>query len=121
MIEHRGRRSGSLYHTVVEVVGRNPDENEWIVTSGYGPHADWYRNLKADGLQAVWIGSTRHRASVRFLDNVEAGGVMKAYERARPKTAAILLREMNVSHDGSDEGRIDMMRKIPMVAFAIED
>ena len=121
MIEHRGRKSGNVYYTVVEVAGRNPELNEWIVTSGYGPTADWYRNLEAEGLEAIWIGSKRHRASVRFLDNVEAGGVMKAYEEAHPKTAQILMREMNVSYDGSDEGRIDMMRKIPMVAFAVED
>lgn len=120
MIEHRGRKSGNLYHTVVEVAGRTA-EGEWVITSGYGPTADWYRNLKSGGLEAIWIGTTRHRASVRFLDNVEAAGVMKEYELAHPRTAEILMREMNVSYDGSDEGRVDMMKKIPMVAFTVED
>ncbi len=119
MIEHRGRRSGNLYRTVLEVAGRNPEANEWIVTSGTGPNADWYRNITAGGVDGVWIGSKRHHADVRFLDPTEAAGVMRRYEQEHPKTAAKLMESMGVSHDGSDEGRIEMMTKIPMVAFAI--
>lgn len=120
MIEHRGRKSGNLYRTVVEVAGRHPSRDEWIVTSGWGPRADWYRNLVAGGLEAVWIGSKRHDATVRFLDNVEAGEVMGVYEKKHPKTAQTLYNVMGVSHDGSDEGRADMMKRIPMVGFALE-
>lgn len=119
MIEHRGRTSGKLYRTVLEVVGRNPESNEWIVTSGTGPKADWYRNLRARGVEAVWIGSQRHPADVRFLDVQEAAQVMARYEARHPKTAARLLASMGLSYDGSDEGRSELMRKIPMVAFVV--
>lgn len=121
MIEHFGRKSGNLYRTVIEVAGRHPETDEWIVTSGWGPSADWYRNLQSGGFEAVWIGSKRHQAKVRFLDNVEAGAVMGQYEKAHPKTAQTLYDVMGVSYDGSDEGRADMMRRIPMVGFALED
>jgi deazaflavin-dependent oxidoreductase (nitroreductase family) len=121
MIEHRGRKSGHLYRTVVEVAGHNPDRDEWIVTSGWGPNADWYRNLQSGGLEAVWLGSKRHTAALRFLDDVEAGEVMGKYEKAHPKTAQALLNAMGVSHDGSDEGRARMMKRIPMVGFALDD
>lgn len=121
MIEHRGRKSGTLYRTVIEVAGRHPSSDEWVVASGWGPTADWYRNLKSGGFEAVWIGSRRHHATVRFLDNVEAGAVMGEYERAHPRVAHNLYRFMEVSYDGSDEGRAQMMRRIPMVAFALSD
>jgi deazaflavin-dependent oxidoreductase (nitroreductase family) len=120
MIEHRGRKSDRLYRTVLEVAGRYPDKNEWIVTSGTGPKADWYRNIKAGKLDAVWIGSNRHAASVRFLDPDEAGSVMGDYESAHPKTAQKLKDSMGVSYDGTDEGRVGMMDLIPMVAFIPE-
>jgi deazaflavin-dependent oxidoreductase (nitroreductase family) len=119
MIEHFGRKSGNRYRTVLEVAGRYPDTNEWIVTSGTGPNADWYRNLEARGIDAVWIGSTRYDASVRFLEADEAARVMAKYEAAHPKAATKLFESMGVSYDGTDEGRVDLMKQIPMVGLTV--
>ena len=119
MIEHRGRKSGSRHFTVVEVARHLP--REWVCTSGTGPNADWYRNLQAGGLEALWVRSRRYRASVRFLEATEAASVMGAYEHAHPKTAAKLYSMMGVSYDGTDEGRVEMMTNIPMVAFRPND
>lgn len=117
MIEHRGRRSGRHYRTVVEVAGRR--NGEWICASGTGPGADWYLNLRANGLLAVWVGPRKRWASVRFLKAREAAGVMADYEFEHPRTAARLYRMMGISHDGTVEGRVEMMEKVPMVAFSI--
>lgn len=117
MIEHRGRSSGTLYRTVLEVAGRYREGNEWIVTSGTGPRADWYRNIRAAGVDAVWIGSHRSEARCRFLEPDEAATVMAMYETDHPRTAARLLSSMGVSYDGTSEGRVEMMRHIPMVGF----
>ena len=46
---------------------------------------------------------------------------MGAYERAHPKTAEKLYSMMGVSYDGTDEGRVEMMAKVPMVAFRPKD
>jgi deazaflavin-dependent oxidoreductase (nitroreductase family) len=120
MIEHRGRKSAKLYRTMLEVAGRNAERNEWIVTSGTGPKADWYRNVEAGGVEAVWLGSKRHRAGVRFLDPTEAAEVMNRYEQQHPNTAAKLMASTGVFYDGTDEGRVEMMKQIPMVAFSFE-
>jgi deazaflavin-dependent oxidoreductase (nitroreductase family) len=117
MIEHRGRQSGTLHRTVVEVAVHR--RQEWICASGTGNGADWYRNLRANGLEAVWIGSRRHNASVQFLASEDAAGVMHEYEQAHPRTAARLFKIMGVSYDGTDEGRVRMMEAIPMVAFTL--
>jgi len=117
MIEHRGRKSGRLYRTVLEVAGRYPDRYEWIVTSGTGPKADWYRNIKARGVDSLWIGAKKRQATARFLEASEAAQVMAAYETAHSRTAARLLESMGVSYDGSNEGRVEMMALISMVAF----
>jgi len=119
MIEHRGRKSGKLFRTVLEVAGRGPS-GEFIVTSGTGSRADWYRNLLAGGLEAVWIGSRRHAAALRELSPEEAGSVFAEYEHKHPKTAEVLMGRMGVSYDGTDEGRVAMMRKIPMVEFTLD-
>lgn len=117
MIEHRGRRSGKLYRTVVEVVGRSPDKAEWFVVSGFGTRTDWYQNLTAGGLEAIWLGSRRVQARIRFPDDTEAGGILSRYERAHPGTARRLLDHLGLSYDGTDSGRIAMMAELPMVAF----
>lgn len=119
MVEHRGRKSDKLYRTVLEVAGRYPARNEFVVISATGPKADWYRNLKAGKLDVVWVGSKRYTASVRFLDAEEAADVFSNYETQHPRTAAELLEQMAVSYDGTDEGRIRMMRSIPMVSFSL--
>ncbi len=118
MLCHRGRTSGNRYRTVVEVAGRIGEE--WVVASGYGPRADWYRNLAAGGLESVWIGSRRHTARARLLEPEEAATVFARYEADHPRTAAVLMDELGVSYDGSDAGRVGMMHSIPMVALALE-
>jgi deazaflavin-dependent oxidoreductase (nitroreductase family) len=120
MIEHRGRRSGALYRTVLEVAGRGEGTDTYIVTSGTGVGADWYRNLRAGGLDGVWIGATRHMADVRYLDSTEAGGVFETYETDHPRAASVLMEKMGVSHDGSDAGRVQMMDQIPMLEFSVQ-
>lgn len=117
MIEHRGRRSGRHYRTVLEVAGRR--NGEVICASGTGPRADWYRNLQEHGLLAVWVGSRKRRASVRFLEGREAAGVMADYEHEHPRTAVRLYQIMGVSYDGTVEGRVEMIEQVPMVAFTI--
>lgn len=119
MIEHRGRKSGRLYRTVLEVVDRARADGEWYVVSGFGPGADWYQNLRSDGLEAVWIGSRRHPAEARFMEPGEAAAVMARYEEAHPRTADLLMGQMDVGYDGTDEGRVEMMASIPMVALRI--
>jgi deazaflavin-dependent oxidoreductase (nitroreductase family) len=118
MIEHRGRRSGQLYRTVLEVVGHDPDTNEWFSSSGWGPNADWYRNLQAGKFEALWLGSERYADAVfRFVDVDEAADIIELYESEHPKTAAALFKGMAVFHDGTHAGRTTMMEQIPMVAF----
>lgn len=120
MIEHRGRKSNNPYRTVIEVAGRGDAANSYIVTSGTGPRADWYQNIRAGKLDAVWIGSSRHAdASVRFLESREAADVFKRYETDHPKTAEKLMASMGVGYDGTDVGRVEMMDRIPMVEFTV--
>ncbi len=118
MIEHRGRNSGKLYRTVVEVVGRSHEAGEWFAVSGYGTKTDWYRNLREGNLEAIWLGARRFQATARFLGDVEAAGILGRYETAHPKTARILLGQLGLGYDGTDIGRIAMMPELPMVAFA---
>jgi deazaflavin-dependent oxidoreductase (nitroreductase family) len=117
MLEHRGRRSGKLRQTPLEVVLRDGDA--YILCSGTGPKADWYRNIRAKPATAVWVGSRRYDVEQRFLGDSEAATTFAKYEQAHPKAATRLTDLMGVSHDGTHESRQEMVAKIPMVEMRL--
>src|SRR5918911_4987582 len=59
LLIHRGRRSGLLRETVLEVVRYTPATKESVVLSAWGERADWYRNIKASPAMEVWTGGER--------------------------------------------------------------
>lgn len=117
MLEHLGRRTGRLRQTPLEVVQREGDA--YILCSGTGSGADWYRNIKNRPAVALWVGSSRYAVDQRFLSANEAATVFAGYERAHPKAAARLQQLMGVSHDGTHAGRVTMVEQIPMVEMRL--
>jgi deazaflavin-dependent oxidoreductase (nitroreductase family) len=117
LLESIGRRSGVVRQTPLEVAHHDPDRDEYIVASGTGVKADWYRNIQANPAVAIWVGSRRYPTAQRFLPTEEAVAVMMGYERDHPKTAARLESMMGVSHDDTRESWMAMMEQIPMIGF----
>lgn len=119
MLEHQGRRSGKLRQTPLEVVQHEGDS--YIICSGTGPNADWYRNIRVSPALGLWVGSRRHQVEQRFLEDTEAATAFARYEAAHPKAADRLTALMGISHDGTHEGRVAMVAKIPMVELRLAD
>jgi deazaflavin-dependent oxidoreductase (nitroreductase family) len=118
LLTHIGRTSGRTYETPVEVVEHDQRVREYIVCSGTGPNADWYRNLMAHPAVKIQVGNRRWRPTQRFLTQQEASLRFRRYEARHPRTAAGLLTSMGNSYDGTDRGRFEMMARMPMVAFS---
>ena len=84
MLEHTGRRTGRTRQVVLEVVGR-PGPGRYVVVSGFGDRAQWYRNVCADPRVRVSVAGLRSvPATGRVLDAVEAGHALDGYVRANP-------------------------------------
>src|SRR5215212_7433167 len=45
LLTHRGRKSGRIRQTPLEVIRYDPATEESVVVSAWGEKADWYRNL----------------------------------------------------------------------------
>ncbi|MBY8863286.1 nitroreductase family deazaflavin-dependent oxidoreductase [Nocardia sp. CA2R105] len=58
MIEHIGRRSGVPRYVVLEVVD-HPAPDRYVIVSGFGRTAQWYRNIAAHPSVRVWVGGRR--------------------------------------------------------------
>jgi deazaflavin-dependent oxidoreductase (nitroreductase family) len=121
-LSHRGRRSGQLYTTVLEVVRWRSGPKEAVVVSGFGPGAQWFRNVLAGGAEHVTIGRLHFRPGVRVLEPSEAIAVLAEYERRNrliaPVVRAVLSRLVGFRYDGSAAGRARIVESLPLVAFA---
>ena len=120
LLEHQGRRSGRRYETVLEVVKWDP-AGEVVVLSGWGPGADWYRNVRASSEVAITLSTRRFSATHRVLPLDEAVEVMTDYEcrnrYLRPIVKRVLGHLVGWAYDGSDEARRRLVAQLPMVAF----
>lgn len=85
MLEHRGRRSGARRYVVLEVVD-HPDPGTYVVVSGFGKRAQWYRNVEADPRVRVYLRSRPPvAAEARPLGPAEAASALRRYAAAHPR------------------------------------
>jgi deazaflavin-dependent oxidoreductase (nitroreductase family) len=85
MLEHLGRTSGMPRYVVLEVVGR-PSAETYVVASGFGTKAQWFRNICANPNVRVWIGSRPPATAVaHVLDQQAADQALDAYRTRHPK------------------------------------
>jgi deazaflavin-dependent oxidoreductase (nitroreductase family) len=121
LLTHRGRRSGRLYRTILEVVGWDGTRNEAVVMSGFGPRAAWCLNVLAGGAEEVRIAAARFRPAVRELETDEAVQVVAEYERrnrlAGPVVRTLFSRLAGFRYDGSEEARQRLVGALPLLAF----
>jgi deazaflavin-dependent oxidoreductase (nitroreductase family) len=121
LLEHSGRRSGKRYETVLEILNWNRDEDIAVVVSGWGPAADWYRNVTAGNEIRITVGDRRFLVSHRVLPRDEAVQVLADYEHrnrfVRPVINRIFGSLVGWDYDGSLEARRRLVEQLPMVAF----
>jgi len=74
VIEHRGRHSGRIFHTVVVV---RPVADGFVVPMPWGERTDWYRNVRASGGCAICWKGRYH--PVDRPETVDTHAVMSAF------------------------------------------
>lgn len=113
MLTHRGRKSGAWRFVVLEVVER-PSRDSYVVASGFGADAQWYRNVRADPRVGVSVGFGLSRpARAVPLDEAEVAETLERYRRDRPRTWAVLKSTIE-----SATGR--PVASLPMVRFDLD-
>lgn len=88
MLEHTGRKSGARRYVVLEVVG-HPTPDVYVIASGFGLRAQWFRNLMANPRVRVSIaGDGPREATARRLSTAEADAALSDYVRRHPRSWA---------------------------------
>jgi len=85
MLEHIGRKSGARRNVVLEVID-HPTPDTYVVASGFGEKAQWFRNIVANPSVRVYAGSHAPApATARVLDQQEADRTLVAYRGRHPR------------------------------------
>ncbi|RDI64639.1 nitroreductase family deazaflavin-dependent oxidoreductase [Nocardia pseudobrasiliensis] len=85
MLEHIGRRTGVRRYVVLEVVDR-PAPDEYVIVSGFGERAQWYRNVTAWPKVRVWTGFRRAvPATATPMSEQDSARALERYARQHPR------------------------------------
>lgn len=103
LLTHIGRTTGRPRHVVLEVVGRGPTAGSYVVASGYGVRAQWFRNVVAHPEVTYQVGRRRRDGWAYPLPSAESGRGLAEYAARRPRAAAGLMRMLDHDVDGSRE------------------
>ncbi|HET9970845.1 MAG TPA: nitroreductase family deazaflavin-dependent oxidoreductase [Streptosporangiaceae bacterium] len=88
MLEHTGRKSGTRRYVVLEVV-EHPRPGTYIVVSGFGDRAQWFRNIRASPQVLVYtLSRGPASATARILPREEAAAALTGYSARHPRTWA---------------------------------
>lgn len=120
VLAHRGRRSGKLYHTPVEIMDTNP-RGEVLVSPLMGERSDWYCNIVAGGLVSWTLHGNTHDPAWRRLDPDEALVALGRYQQRHPRYAHFILRTLVRVNHIEDPSLHGIAGAVPVLALAVAD
>lgn len=102
VVVHRGRVSGRVYRTPVNVFDR---DGEFIFALTYGPDRDWVKNVTREGrFTLIHRGKSTELVEPRLLRTEEAPGVIPGPAREllrRANVRTFMLARQGRAHDSS--------------------
>lgn len=117
MLEHIGRKSGTPRQVVLEVFD-HPTPDTYVVVSGFGTCAQWFRNVRANPTVRVYAsGRPPAPAVARSLDQDEADRALAAYRRRHPRAWA---RFKPVLEETLGEPVNDTGTALPMIELRLD-
>ena len=101
-ITHRGRKSGLVRRTVLEVLHYDPRTREVLVVSGWEGKTDWYRNIQREPALEVRIGRVRYRPVQQFLSPEETVQLILTLLRQHPREVRFLGPLLGIDPDAPE-------------------
>jgi deazaflavin-dependent oxidoreductase (nitroreductase family) len=117
LLNHIGRKSGQKRQNVLEVVRRDEPADTYIVASGFGEKADWYKNVRAHPDVTNLDGDIRMPAHAERLPLEQATQEMLDYNRRYPAALRTLAGILGYKSDGSEADVRFLAKVIPILAF----
>lgn len=120
VLVHRGRASGRVYKTPVEILS-GEEGGEVVVAPMWGTDSDWYRNVVAGGLIEVHIGDRVRTVDWRELPERDRRTAIEAYRTSHPRYSRIILATLVRIHDLRGDPEEAVLRELPMLGLRMRD
>jgi deazaflavin-dependent oxidoreductase (nitroreductase family) len=118
LLNHVGRVSGQPRRVVLEVVAHDRTDGSYVVASGWGPSAAWYRNILHTPTVSIQVGTRTMPMKAVPLSRDEGAGIFADYaSRHRMAAKYLLPRLMGFSVDGSEADFRAVGERMPFVRF----
>lgn len=102
LLTHRGRKSGLIRRTVLEVLHYNPQTREALVVSGWEGKTDWYRNIQREPALEVRIGRVHYRPIQEFLSPQETAREVLTFFNQHPREVRFAGPLLGIDPDASE-------------------
>jgi deazaflavin-dependent oxidoreductase (nitroreductase family) len=115
----RGRKSGAPRSVVLEVLAREPATGGYVVASGWGPRAQWARNVEAFPFADVRVGRRRFRARVEKLSRADATEQLAAYAQRHRLAYRLVIGPLLLGRRprGTADELAELARAMPLFAL----
>ncbi len=118
ILHHIGRVSGNKHQAVLEIVEHDPAEGSYVVASGWGPSAAWYRNVVQKPEVAIQVGRRTIPVTAVKLTPDESAEIFARYGMEHRMAARYLLpRMLGFTVDGSEADFRAVGRRLPFIRF----
>ncbi len=118
LLTHTGRRTGLPHQTVLEVICHDRATGVFVVASGWGERADWFRNIQKTPEAVITLNNRRVEVLAAQLSMREAERELLDYARRHPvafRYLAGLIMGRRMS--SMKESARSISQSIPLVAF----
>jgi deazaflavin-dependent oxidoreductase (nitroreductase family) len=117
VLVHRGRKSGKLYKTPIEVLRDDHEREELVVSPMWGKDSDWYRNVVAGGLVEAHVRGEERQVEWRELDESGRRAAINAYREAHPLYSRMILRMLVRVNGFEGDSEEAVLRELPMLGL----
>ncbi len=118
ILHHIGRLSGKERQAVLEIVEHDPAEDSFVVASGWGSTAAWYRNVLQQPDVEIQVGRRIAPVTAVKLTQDEGAEIFARYAMKHRIAAKYLLpRVLGFSVDGSEGDFSAVGRQLPFIRF----
>lgn len=118
LLNHVGRVSGKQRKVILEVVSHDTDDGSYVVASGWGSSAAWYRNVLHTPDATIQVGRRTVPVRALPLSAEEGADIFTRYAARHRKVAKYLLpRLMGFTVDGSQADFHAVGLRIPFIRF----
>jgi deazaflavin-dependent oxidoreductase (nitroreductase family) len=117
VLVHRGRKSGRLYKTPIEILHDDGERDEIVISPMWGRRSDWYRNVIAGGLVEVHVSGEEKHVEWRELGEDERRAAIDAYREAHPLYSRMILWMLVRVNRFEGDPEEALLRELPMLGL----